>query len=169
RGAGLPGAGRGRGRSAPGAGPGTYTGSRPWKSASARWLGCAPARDRPYSEASSEYCACVNPNGASTRSAAARHFIDARQTRYPGVAFAVSSVGTTTTTRVHVENPRPGRLPNVCWHMERDLAPLLFKDEPPPTPEARVARAGRSGPAEHKARRKRNHTARRSELPLAAG
>src|SRR5262249_28579406 len=85
----------------------TYTGSRPLKSDSSRWLGCAPVRDRPYSEASSEYCACVNPNGASTRSATARHFIDARQTRYPGVAFAVSSVGATTTTSVPVENPRP--------------------------------------------------------------
>ena len=45
----------------------------------------------------------------------------------------------------------------VRWHMERDLAPLLFKDESPPSPEDPVAPARRSASAEHKARRKRNH------------
>ena len=45
----------------------------------------------------------------------------------------------------------------VRWHMERELAPLLFKDESPPTPEDPVAPARRSASAEHKARRKRNH------------
>jgi len=44
----------------------------------------------------------------------------------------------------------------VRWHMERDLAPLLFKDESPPTTEDPVAPARRSASAEDKARRKRN-------------
>jgi hypothetical protein len=44
----------------------------------------------------------------------------------------------------------------VRWHMEREVAPLLFKDESPPTPEDPVARARRSASAEHKARRKHN-------------
>ena len=40
----------------------------------------------PYSEATSEYWACVRPSGATARSTATRHFIDSRQTRKPGVA-----------------------------------------------------------------------------------
>ena len=45
---------------------------------------------------------------------------------------------------------------DVRWHMERELAPLLFKDESPPTPEDPVAPARRSASADHKARRKHN-------------
>jgi transposase len=44
----------------------------------------------------------------------------------------------------------------VRWHMERDLAPLLFKDESPPPDQDPVATARRSQSAEDKARRKRN-------------
>jgi hypothetical protein len=44
----------------------------------------------------------------------------------------------------------------VRWHMERDLAPLLFKDESPPLNPDPVAPARRSQSAEDKANRKRN-------------
>ena len=44
----------------------------------------------------------------------------------------------------------------VRWHMERDLAPLLFKDESPPLNPDPVATARRSQSAQDKARRKRN-------------
>jgi hypothetical protein len=46
----------------------------------------------------------------------------------------------------------------LTWHLRQAWAPLLFKDETPPTPTDPVAKASRSPQAQHKAQTKRTTT-----------